>query len=399
MNIAQLIQRNYGSALACLIKRLGDIQIAEDSLQEACIAALQHWQIDLPDKPDAWLIKVATNKSIDYFRKYKPHLTEQIITQNVVSNKSQNNYEFDDAVLSIIFICCHPSISPENQLAITLKFAMGFHQRDIAKTLLISEKALEQRITRTKRKMKANQLDLSLPAPSKLSERLSTVIKNLYLIFNEGYHINTGNQLVSIQICEQAILMTRLLCRHYRQQPECLALLSLMLFSHARSEARGQKHFISLEEQDRSLYNKSAINEADILLQKSLLMGNVSTYHIEAAISGLHSQANNYLATDWQQICLLYEKLLTYHNSPVIQVNRAVAYMMLKRIDLAETILNAVTESLEEYLPYYAACAKLHLIKGNIKQAIRAYKKAVALSHNQIEIDYFQTKIRKLSHD
>ena len=396
MKVTQLIQRHYGSALAVLINKLGDISLAEDALQEASIAALQYWPKEPPQKPQAWLVKVATNKTIDILRKHKSHLTQTISEPETTIRQRDDNYEFDDNVLRIIFICCHPAISPENQLALTLKLAMGFHQKDIARALLLPEKTLEQRITRAKNKIKANHIELELPGSNKLIERLPSVLKTLYLIFNEGYHASSGETLISHQICEQAILMTRILCRHYREQSSCLALLSLMLFTHARSLARSKEQFVPLEKHDRSLYNQQTIKQADILLQKSLRMGQVTSYHIEAAITGLHSQAINYRNTDWQQICLLYDKLLTYHYSPVVQVNKAVAHIMLKQLDIAEQILSMIANELRVYPPYYAALAKLRVEQNNIELALSAYQELIELSNNKVEKEYFKQELARI---
>ena len=394
MNFSQLIQRHYGSSLAVLISKIGDITLAEDALQEACIAALQHWPVEPPQQPLAWLIKVAQNKAIDLIRKHKHQNFGSLNEHSQGDYQLDQNYQFDDGVLKIIFICCHPALSPENQLALTLKLAMGFHQRDIARALLIPEKTLEQRVTRAKKKIKANNIELALPSSTKLAQRLPSAIKTLYLIFNEGYHSSSGQTLISHQICEQAILMARILCRHYREQSECLALLALMRFSHARVNARNQYQFVPLEQHDRSLYDNIAIKEADVLLQKSLRMGSVSSYHIEAAISGLLSLATSYQDTDWQQICLLYDKLLTYHYSPVVQLNRAVANMMLDKLDIAEQILSAIESDLKHYPPFYAALAKLRQGQQQYPLAEQAYRQLIKLSNNQVEIDYFEQKLK-----
>ena len=395
MDIAQLIQRHYGATLACLVNKLGDISLAEDALQEASIAALNHWGNEIPKSPQAWLIKVASNKAIDLLRKEKPQLSVELecITAEIINFDNETS---GDAVLRLIFICCHPAINMENQLLMTLKLVMGFNLRDISRVLLTSEKTLEQRLTRSKRKINANKICLDLPSRDKLKKRLSVVMHALYLIFNEGYHSSSGNKLLCKQICKQAIFMVKLLCHYYRDQSTCLALLSLMLFTHARSNARCVHSFIPLEEHDRSLYDQQAIQEADILLQKSLRMGEVSSYHIEAAISGLHSQAKSHNKTDWQQIYLLYKKLLTYQYSPIIQLNTAVVDMMLNQYDTAEATLKLIADTLASYPPFYLAQAKLYLHTNKTHLAIQAYETAITLSHNTVEKTYIKIKLKYL---
>lgn len=392
MDIAQLIQQHYGSTLACLINKLGDITLAEDALQEANIAALNHWGKEIPKSPQAWLIKVGSNKAIDLLRKEKPQTSvepEYLLAESINIDDNITG----DEVLKLIFICCHPAIKLENQLLMTLKLVMGFNLNDISRVLLISEKALEQRLTRTKRKISANQISLDLPPRDKLQKRLSAVLQALYLIFNEGYHSSSGSKLLCNQICNQAIFMLKLTSRHYHENSACIALLSLMLFTHARSNARSQHSVIPLEEHDRSLYDQHAIQEADMLLKKSLLMGEVTYYHIEAAISGLHSQAASYSTTDWQQICLLYNKLLTYKYSPVVQLNKAVADMMLNNYSAALTTLKLIEDRLIDYPPFYLAQAQLYLHIDKTQQAIEAYQRAITLSHNTVEKAYIKKKL------
>lgn len=396
MDIAQLIQRHYGSTLACLVSKLGDITLAEDALQEASIAALTHWQNEIPTSPKAWLIKVASNKAIDLLRKTKPQVSVELDCITVESINFDNDIAGDE-VLKLIFICCHPAINIENQLLMTLKLVMGFNLNDISRVLLTSEKTLEQRLTRSKRKINANKISLDLPSRDKLKKRLKGVMHALYLIFNEGYHSSSGNKLLCQQICKQAILMVKLLCHYFRDQSACIALLSLMLFTHARSNARCVHSVIPLEEHDRNLYDQQAIQEADILLQRSLHMGEISSYHIEAAISGLHSQARDYNQTDWQQINLLYKKLLTYQYSPIIQLNKAVADMMLNQYDTAEATLKLISDTLTAYPPLYLAQAKLYLHTNKTELAIKAYKTAIALSHNTVEKAFIKNKLEYLT--
>jgi len=396
MNIAQLIQQHYQSSLATLVIKLGDITLAEDVLQEASIAALNHWQNEIPLSPKAWLIKVASNKAIDILRKanLKPPFEHQPLP---LEEGNIDGECLGDDVLKLIFICCHPAINIENQLIMNLKLVMGFNLSDVSRVLFISEKALEQRLTRTKRKIKASKITLDLPSADKLKYRLSSVLHSLYLIFNEGYHSSTGDKLLSRQVCNQSISMLRLLCNQYPSHARCIALLSLMLFTNARSNARSYSSFIALQAHDRTLYDQGEIKEADMLLQRSLKMDDgICSYHIEAAISGLHSQASTFEDTDWQQISLLYNKLLSYQDSPIVELNKAVADMMLKQYSQAEKILNRIEQRLQNYLPLYLAKAKLYTQTHRIHLAIHSYQNALSLPHNTIEKVYIKTKLDEL---
>ena len=294
--IDKKLRHHYGAALAVVIARLGNLEQAEEAMQEAAIKALQHWPQKMPANPAAWLVKVASHCAIDHWRKESKHHHSddfQKVLQQSASQFPEIN-EFEDSTLQLIFMCCHPALAQEQQIALTLKLVMGFENKEIARAFLVSEKTLEQRITRAKRKIIANQIDLSLPSTRHLSLRLPAVQQTLYLIFNEGYQLSFSDHLYSQHQCLQAIRLIRSLCRIFRSQSNSLALLALMLFIQARSPARGTHELITLEQQDRRLWKHSLITQADTLLQKSLRMGQVSSYHIQAAIAGLHSQAKSF---------------------------------------------------------------------------------------------------------
>lgn len=384
-----VIKSAYGTAFAVLNKRFKNIQLVEDALQYACMKALERWQTDTVKNTKAWLIKVATNYIFDEVKKHKPDYVEHIDTATPV----ETAYEYEDATIGLLFTCCHPSISQDNQLTLCLKWVMGFNNTSIARALLINEKTLEQRITRTKRKLIANKIDISLPTQANLPNRIDAVTKGLYLIFNEGYFGNSGHILVSNTLCKQAIYLTRLFCRTFRGNAASLALLSLMLFIHARSPARETEKITLLEHQDRTKWDKAMIGEADVLLQKSLKIGRPTTYHIQAAIAGLHSQAVSYQETDWQQICLLYDKLLSYDYSPVAILNQAVAFMALHRWNLAEEKLTSLKESLKNYVPYYIVLAHLYKHTHRMKEATGTLKTALTLSKSAAEKEYLQRQL------
>ncbi|WP_175573135.1 MULTISPECIES: RNA polymerase sigma factor [Thalassotalea] len=391
--IQECITTAYGTALAVLVRQLGDLDQAQDSLQHACEKALTHWKDSIPNNPKAWLISAAKNFAIDSWRKqnrFEPHRSSVTFT-------IEQAYNFEDATLSLIFTCCHPTIAIDNQVALTLKFVFGFDDKTIASALLIPHKTLEQRVTRSKRKIKNNNFDFSLPSAKHLEARISGVLKVIYLVFNEGYYSNSGSKSFVSLLCKQAIDLLSSLCRTFRGKPNALALLALMTFSYARIPARNEHHFISLEIQDRSLWNKKLINNADILLQKSLMFGTVSSYHIEAAISGLHCQSSNFQNTDWQQISLLYLKLREYNQSPAVVVNHAAALLMNKEVNKAKIQLASIEQLMKNYLPYYMVLGKSFELEHNATQAINAYHNALKLSKNRIERQLIIDKITRLN--
>ncbi|GHF86844.1 RNA polymerase sigma factor [Thalassotalea marina] len=384
----------YGTAFAVLTKRFQDIQQVEDALQHACIKAMEKQQFETIANVKAWLIKVATHYILDELKKHKPDYVEHLDTISPVDTA----YEYDDATLGLIFTCCHPSLSQDNQLALCLKWVMGFDNASIARALLISDKTLEQRITRTKRKIKANNIEFSLPTQSHLNTRIDAVMKVLYLIFNEGYFGNSGQVLVSNTLCKQAIYLMKLICRTYRDNAASHALLALMLFIQARTPARATDKVTLLEHQDRTKWDRAMISEADMLLQKSLKQDRPTSYHIQAAIAGLHSLATTYENTDWQQIVLLYDKLLTYDYSTAIIVNQAVALIQIDRLEQAQTKLDNVAPLLLHYPPYFIAYAHLLEHQGCYGEAIDKLNQAVLLSKSEAEIAFIKDKIQYLKH-
>lgn len=388
-----VIKNAYGTAFAVLNKRFKDIQLVEDALQFACIKALEKQQITNISNVKAWLIKVATNYIFDDKKKHKPDYVDSVDTTSPL----ETAYAYEDATLGLLFTCCHPSISQENQLTLCLKWVMGFDNTSIARALLISEKTLEQRITRTKRKLKANKIDFTLPSQPHLANRLNAVVKGLYLVFNEGYFGNSGHILLSNSLCIHAIYLTRLICRTFRGNTSSLALLSLMLFIQARAPARELAKVTLLSQQDRSKWDQSMIVEADIILQKSLKVGRPTSYHIQAAIAGLHSQALTYQDTDWQQICLLYDKLLSYEYSPAIVVNQAVALIQNNNVNRAWEKLETVADSLTQYPPYFIAKAYLFERQGKFNDAIQQLNKALVHSKSDAEQSFVQEKLAKLA--
>lgn len=400
-SVRRAIQAGFSAAQASLVRRLRSIDEAEDAMQEAVLRALRHWpERGIPPQPVAWLIVTGTNYYRDQCRR-EARIDRSIdLSQDSHSESRSDNNLLDDEyasgdedVLRLIFMCCHPSIAVENQLALSLKMLMGFSPAEIAKALLISERTLEQRITRAKRKIASSGISFELPRTDLLSLRLGSVRQTLYLIFNEGYY-SIGEDLINKELCRQAIQLTRALCRSFPES-ENFGLLALMLFHDARANARvtDDGELILLDAQNRMLWKRSQIDEADVLLQKALRRAEIGSYQLQAAIAGLHSLAEAPEQTDWQQIVGLYRRLLREQASSVVRLNYAVALIMVESLSDAESLLTSMREELAGYSPYYAALAKLYSLTGREEEAARALKTASELSGSPRERRHYQLQL------
>ncbi len=403
-SISATIQSCYSAAQAALLVRLRSVDRAEDAMQDAVLKALQHWQHGgIPIQPVAWLVTSGLNSFRDHYRKdsrMDPLMETTADGLNLgdgieqVLLAAENNP--DDDVLRLIFMCCHPSLAVPNQLVLSLKMLMGFSLQEIAKALLIPVKTLEQRITRAKRKISVSGISFELPTTKLLPLRLDSVRQILYLIFNEGYH-SVGEELINRQLCRQAILLARSLCRGF-PEPENFGLLALMLFHDARANARvdDSGELITLDSQNRMLWKRSQINEADVLLQKALRNGRIGSYQLQAAIAGVHSLAASAAETDWHEIVGLYRRLLQQQSGPVIALNYAVALMMAERLQEAGRLLDSLQQDLQNYSPYYAALAKFHVLSGKDDKAAAALQKAASVTGSTQEKRHYQLQLAEI---
>ena len=306
---------------------------------------------------------------------------------------------FPDDRLRLMFTCCHPALNREAQVALTLRTLGGLSTPEIARAFLLPEATLAQRLVRAKRKIQEAHIPYEIPPPNQLPERLDSVRAVIYLIFNEGYAATSGSELVRRDLCAEAIRLGRVLCELRSDEPESVGLLALMLLHDSRRDARiVDGELVTLEEQDRSLWDRSAISEGLLLVEKALHMGRVGPYQLQAAIGALHSQAETPGETDWREIAALYEKLLALNRSPVIALNHAVAVAMsagldegLKRIDDL-----AASGALHDYYLLYAARADLLRRMNRRAEAAQAYQQAAGLATNRIEQDFLKRKLREV---
>lgn len=403
-SVRSAIQAAFGAALAALVNRLRSIDAAEDALQEALLKAWEKWPTaGIPEQPVAWLIVCATNVYCDHYRREaridraidpaSAGLEDPAADRN---GSSSGGVGGDEDILRLIFMCSHPGIAPENQLALCLRMLMGFSHAEIARALLITTATLEQRITRAKRKIASSGISFELPRADSLPLRLHSVRQILYLIFNEGYH-GSGEILIDRELCRQSIRLTRALCRAF-PDPENFGLLALMLFNDARAPARiGEGgELITLDSQNRMLWKRGQIEEADVLLQKALHKGDVGSYQLQAAIAGVHSLAESAQLTDWAEIVGLYRRLYRQQPNAVIGLNYAVALMMIEELAGAERLLAAFENELRDYSPYYAALSKLHALSGRQAEAAAALRRAVEITGSKGERGHYQLQLREI---
>ncbi len=406
-----LIKTQSPRALATLIQLLKDFDLAEDVLQESWEMALKKWPVEgIPSNPVAWLVTTGRNKAIDRFRR---HQTEQkFVEQTLIApepfddisdlstDAEHERIYFDDNLLKLIFTCCHPTLSMEAQIALTLKTIVGLSLEEIARAFLIVPRTMEQRLVRAKRKIKLAKIPYEVPGPQQLSERLAGVLLTIYLIFNEGYTATEGDLPIRTGLCTESIRLARLVHRLFRGEPEVIGLLALLILQDARRKARMDStgNLIPLEKQNRSLWNQSQIMEGSLLIEKALRLKCPGPYQIQAAIAALHDEAKSAEDTDWVQISLLYQKLINYLPSPVVRLNHAVAVSMADSPKAGLTILEELKDSpeLREYLPYYITLGSFSQQLGQINEARQAYKKALTLTKNLGEQNHIQNLLKDL---
>jgi RNA polymerase sigma-70 factor (ECF subfamily) len=402
--IETLYRSESGRVLATLVRLLGDLDLAEEAMHEAFAAALEFWsQTGIPDKPRPWLISTARFKAIDVIRRRARFDGAQrdlvAHMESRVTDAPGGNEEIEDDRLRLIFICCHPALPPEGQIALTLREICGLTTEEIARAFLVTPATLAQRIVRAKAKIRETPIPYEVPTPQELPERLDAVLQVVYLVFNEGYSAAAGAEVTRAEITGEAIRLGRLLAG-LQPEPEVNGLLALMLLQESRCAARTSPagELILLEHQDRTLWNREQIAEGVGLVEKALSSRRFGPYTLQAAIAAVHAEAESTAATDWRQIVALYNQLVRIQPSPVAFLNRAVAIAMCDGPEAGLKHIDAVLEhgELANYYLAHSARAELYRRLGRTAEARASYERALALTQQEPERQFLQERIRQL---
>jgi RNA polymerase sigma-70 factor (ECF subfamily) len=385
-DVEQIFRREYGRAVAVLTRAFGDIDLAEDAVQEAFAAAVRRWPSSgLPPSPAGWIITTARNKTIDRLRREATREERHEHAALLTVRDEPEEDAVGDERLRLIFTCCHPAIAPSSQVALTLRLLGGLSTGEIARAFLVSEGALAQRLVRAKGKIRAARIPYRVPAESELPRRLEGVLAVIYLIFNEGHTASSGDRPVRDDLCIEAIRLGRLVVELMPNQPEALGLLALMLLIDARRPARVTSggELVPLAEQDRSRWSRAAIEEGQALVRECLRRNQPGPYQIQAAIQAVHSDARSAADTDWRQILQLYDQLTLFSPTPVVALNRAIA---VAEVDGPHAALRLVEQlDLEQYYLFHAIRADLLRRLGRTSEAMHAYEAAATRTANAAE--------------
>jgi RNA polymerase sigma-70 factor (ECF subfamily) len=388
---------------ATLVRLLGDFDLAEEALHEAFRAALEQWPREgVPANPRAWLVSAGRFKAIDGIRRTARFDPLDEDAEQVAGNDdpaSWGNEDIEDDRLRLIFTCCHPALQPDAQVALTLREVCGLTTEEIARAFLTGAPTLAQRIVRAKAKIRDARIPYQVPAPADLPERLESVLRVVYLVFNEGYSPSSGSALTRHDLSSEAIRVARLLVE-LLPEPEALGLLALMLLQESRRAARASPagDLVLLQDQDRSLWNRQQIAEGSALVERTLSSRRFGSYSLQAAIAAVHAQAVEAAATDWAQIVGLYDVLAQVEPSPVVELNRAVAVAMRDGPAAGLALVDAILArgDLAEYHLAHSARADLCRRLGKAADARTSYERALALTRLEPERRFLQRRLAEL---
>jgi RNA polymerase sigma-70 factor, ECF subfamily len=408
--ISQTFRAESGRVLAALISTLGDFDLAQDALQDALIVALERWPAEgIPHNPGAWITTTAKRKAIDRLRRDTTFARKQpTLAADMLSHADDDepaDTTIPDERLKLIFTCCHPALSLDAQVALTLQTLCGLTTAEIASAFLLPIPTLQQRLVRAKRKIRDAAIPYRVPPPHLLPERVDAVLATIYLVFNEGYMASGGDALIRHDLCREAIQLARVLAHLITDHPmpehapEALGLLALMLLHDSRRHARVSPdgELILLEDQNRAMWDQPQIAEALAVLDQALVMRRRGPYQVQAAIAALHARAHTFDETDWPQIAALYDALHTIQPSPVVLLNRAAAIAMISGPLRGLELLEEIATPLDDYAPFHAACADLHRRAGHSTAALAAYERALTLSQNAASQSFFQRRIDEIT--
>ena len=393
--------RYEGTKMVATLTRIFGIEhlnLAEDVVQEALVRALQTWPFyGIPKNPSAWIMRASRNLALDVVRRRKVFQNKQAEIIHLMDRDGAtpdeaifSEDEIGDDRLRLMFVCCHPAIPADAQVALALKTLCGFSVLEISHAFLTTEAAIAKRLTRAKQKIHQAQIPFEIPAGKELGHRLASVLQSLYLLFNEGYKASSGENLVRQELCEEAIRLTDLLVAHpVGNQPKAHALLALMLLSAARNPTRLDRegNLLRLQEQDRTNWDKSMIARGMFHFTQSAIGDDLSEYHLQAGVAACHCGAKDYQSTDWQKILSLYDRLIELDQSPVVALNRAVAIANVRGPEAGLKAVRGVRDlsKLSSYYLLYAVLGELEMRSGNRQAAAEEFRKSFALAETKSE--------------
>lgn len=387
-----VFREEAGKLVGALVRILGNFEVAEELVQDALLTALERWPVEgIPQRPGAWLMTVARNRALDQLRRDARFREKLVAFEQVTYTETQEQHDR----LPLMFMCCHPALSRESQVALTLRAVCGFTTAEIAHALLASEAAVARRIVRARQKIVRAGIPYRIPRDEELDERLNEVLAVLYLMFNEGYLTSGGSAPSRRDLAEDAAWLTAYLTRLYPAESEPLGLLALMHLQLARAEARFDPagELILLANQDRSRWNRQMISTAIAMIERAAALKRPGPYQVQAALAACHAEAESWEATDWQQILILYDYLLRMMPSPVVRLNRAVALRYVAGPEAALTEVDNLTCYLSDYHLFHAIRGELLLELGRREQARAAELRALTLTENRAERSLLQRRL------
>jgi RNA polymerase sigma-70 factor, ECF subfamily len=396
-------------AVGALLRYFRNLDTAEEAFQNACLRALKSWPRNGPPRdPAAWLIMVGRNVAIDEVRRTSRQealaddeaISDLEDAENAIAERLDGSHYRDD-ILRLLFICCHPNLPATQQIALALRIVSGLSVKQIARAFLVSEAAMEQRITRAKARIAGAGVPFETPGAVERSERLAAVAAMIYLIFNEGYSASGDTCEIRKPLCEEAIRLARLLLRLFQSEPEIMGLTSLLLLQHARAAARfdASGEIVLLDDQDRTLWNQKMIAEGLALIDKAMRHRRSGPYQVQAAIAALHSRAARPEDTDWAQIDLLYGTLEIMQPSPVVTLNRAVAVSKVHGPEAALRMIEPLGEPLSGYFHFFGVRGALLMQLGRNEEARVAFDRAIALANTSAEAAHIRMHLDRLIRD